>query len=72
VGESLVKDPRRQILGVVVVACPIVHIVIDLVNVLFVQETESFWTCFGLLYQGRFVYRLVHQDFLVGAVGLAQ
>jgi hypothetical protein len=70
-GEGLVEDLGCQILSVVVVARALVHIVIDPVNVLFVQETEGFWISLGLFNQVHFVYQLVHQDSLIDAAGLA-
>ena len=54
--QSLVKDLRRQIFCVVMVAGPIIDIIIDLVNVLFVEETEGLWVGLGQFDQGRLVY----------------
>jgi hypothetical protein len=53
--HSLVKDLGRQILCIMMVPGPIVDIVIDFVNVPFVQETEGLWIGFGQFDQSRLV-----------------
>jgi hypothetical protein len=50
--QGLVKDPGCKILGVVMVSGTIVDIVIDLVDIPFVQETKGIWISFRLFDQG--------------------
>ena len=65
--HCLVKDLGRQILGVVVVASSVIDIVVDFVNVPFIEKTEGFWVLFSLFDQGWLVYCIIHQDDLTSA-----
>ncbi len=71
--HSLKKDLGCQILGVVMVPCTIVNIVVYLVNVLLVQETEGLGIRLGSFDQGYLVCQIVQNSMTSRApIGLAQ
>jgi hypothetical protein len=48
--QSTVKSPSSEVLGVMVIAGPVIDVTIDLFHVPFIQDAKSCWVPFGSLY----------------------